>query len=585
MTASTIPPPPPPPSSAAVSVPATKSRISSWRPSSQTILRGPQLLLTGPRLLLRGPRLLLRAPVAVLRAPGTVRAGTRRLFSSSRQRRNRQHQQQHQQQSQNTNKNPNQASTDAGPSNESFTSRLRKRLSSTPTTWYPIPVSLGIAVLVVVNFYKGRSWETTQDDEQGQQDGKGKGKGKVPATEEEIKVKGPWQVHVLGALPLRSISRLYGLVNSYTLPVWFRVPGYKLYAFIFGVNLDECEPSDLREYRSMSEFFMRKLKPGVRPIAQVQLVSPADGKVVNFGSVDPAGRVEQVKGSTYSVDALLSGTGQVDQSFKQPFVAHRPHPHQTEYASVDEEEFANLNGIAYSLDELIGADKASSSSVQGGGSHVDASLSEKERSEENDAPKRSMSGDASVALEVAKGNNNLLPWSSDKVPREGNKLFFTVIYLAPGDYHRFHSPTSWVVERRRHFAGELFSVSPWMANKLQDLFVLNERVALLGKWRHGFFSMVPVGATNVGSIRVNFDSSLRTNSPLRPITPNTYSEATYAKASSLLRGQPLHAGDEVGGFWLGSTIVLVFEAPKEFEFSIKLGQKVKVGEAMGDCPK
>lgn len=45
-----------------------------------------------------------------------------------------------------------------------------------------------------------------------------------------------------------------------------------------------------------------------------------------------------------------------------------------------------------------------------------------------------------------------------------------------------------------------------MASKLQDLFVLNERVALLGRWRHGFFSMVPVGATNVGSIRVNFDS-------------------------------------------------------------------------------
>lgn len=68
------------------------------------------------------------------------------------------------------------------------------------------------------------------------------------------------------------MSRLYGMVNSYTLPVWFRVPGYKLYSFIFGVNLTECEPSDLREYRSMSEFFMRRLRPGVRPIANAQLV-------------------------------------------------------------------------------------------------------------------------------------------------------------------------------------------------------------------------------------------------------------------------------------------------------------------------
>ena len=82
------------------------------------------------------------------------------------------------------------------------------------------------------------------------------------------------QVHVLGALPLRSMSRIYGMLNSYTLPVWFRVPGYKFYAFVFGVNLDECDPSDLTEYRSMSEFFMRRLKAGVRPIADAALVRP-----------------------------------------------------------------------------------------------------------------------------------------------------------------------------------------------------------------------------------------------------------------------------------------------------------------------
>lgn len=88
---------------------------------------------------------------------------------------------------------------------------------------------------------------------------------------------------------------------------------------------------------------------------------------------------------------------------------------------------------------------------------------------------------------------------------QNNALYHCIIYLAPGDYHCFHSPVDWEVRFRRHFSGELFSVSPAIAAWISELFSMNERVAYVGRWKYGFFSMTAVGATNVGSIHVTLD--------------------------------------------------------------------------------
>ena len=388
---------------------------------------------------------------------------------------------------------------------------------------------------------------------------------------------------MLGALPLRSLSQLWGYLNSLVLPVWFRPFGFKLYATIFGCNLDEV-PEDLTHYESLGEFFYRTIKDGARPIADAPMVSPADGRVLHFGEI-VGERVEQVKGITYSLQALLGtegaavgGTTEIERaSGESGTTTPRSTPQY-----VDDKKFAEINHIPYSLDTLLGTENASpiqDPSLRPAGSpeeELDASHPPEDANIGHDLNVALRLGSEAVTHATSKGTEFKL------LHPDRNNLYFCVIYLAPGDYHRFHSPVAWVVERRRHFTGDLFSVSPYIVNRLKDLFVLNERIALLGRWRYGFFGMVPVGATNVGSIRINFDESLRTNTRHLTHPPHTFTEAVYTSASSALGGQPLLAGEEMGGFRLGSTIVLVFEAPKDWKFNVKAGQKVKVGEALGE---
>ncbi|KAF8603760.1 phosphatidylserine decarboxylase [Ceratobasidium sp. AG-I] len=462
--------------------------------------------------------------------------------------------------------------------------RLRDAWKNTPTKWYPLPIGVGAVLLAVIQFRKQNPGLIT-----------GHGEGILyTGAGDAVRISGPWQVHVLAALPLRSLSRLWGTLNTLELPVWMRPVGFKLYAWAFGCNLDELREPDLTKYASLGEFFYRELAEGVRPIANAALVSPADGTVLHFGSITHDGRVEQVKGLTYSLDALLGSNSRSPSPSSTP--AALPTPPRTpqnevqipfpardpNHAQTSDEEFASVNGIDYSLNQLLGNAKETF--------RADESMDEDATEEEVRASRPREPQDASVegerkdsvavAAELGVGGIPPLRRTTSAV-KEENELFFAVVYLAPGDYHRFHSPAAWVVERRRHFAGELFSVSPYIARRIANLFVLNERVALLGRWKHGFFSMIPVGATNVGSIVVNFDKALRTNLRRRP-PPGAFIEAHYTQASALLRGQPLTRGQEMGGFKLGSTVVMVFEAPRGFQFTVKPGEKVKVGQAFGD---
>lgn len=401
------------------------------------------------------------------------------------------------------------------------------------------------------------------------------------------------QVRVMSTLPLKAMSRIWGRFNELEIPYYLRVPGFKLYSWIFGVNLDEVAEPDLHVYPNLASFFYRKIKPGVRPLDPNPnaLLSPADGRVLQYGKIQ-GGDIEQVKGMTYSIDALLGKNSPAPSISSTSSGSVRDGGAQNELHGDEElikqdEDFARVNGITYTLPHLL----------SGPGKDGKKSADVKDQSTTASSP----SAVSEVRADLELGEK---PWYDLIAPEKKNALYYAVVYLAPGDYHRFHSPTNWVVERRRHFAGELYSVSPYLQRTLPGLFTLNERIVLLGRWRWGFFSYIPVGATNVGSIKVNFDRELRTNS----LTTDTaadraaeeaaergepytgFSEATYGAASAVLGGHAIKRGEEMGGFQLGSTIVLIFEAPATsegaedksgFTWVVEKGQKLKMGQALG----
>jgi len=166
--------------------------------------------------------------------------------------------------------------------------------------------------------------------------------------------------------------------------------------------------------------------------------------------------------------------------------------------------------------------------------------------------------------------------------RPNTKLYHCVLYLAPGDYHRFHSPTDWTIEKSTHFPGTLFPISPTFTRLIPNLFALNERIVLSGKHHEGFYSLTAVGAYNVGSISLHFDETVKTNNLARDFTCHNLQYfsfngmGTHSYEKDYYAGVPVSKGEEIGYFNLGSTIVLIFEA-ENFEFSVKPGDRIRMG--------
>lgn len=149
----------------------------------------------------------------------------------------------------------------------------------------------------------------------------------------------------------------------------------------------------------------------------------------------------------------------------------------------------------------------------------------------NDYEVGDLVGDAGLARELAGGSQ-------------------ATIYLAPGDYHRVHAPFAATIEAVTFLRGTLFPVNPPAVRCIRDLFVRNARHVFRCRLANGTAAaIVMVGAYNVGGTTITRGSG------------------------------SVAAGDEVGRFGFGSTVVALVGPGGPAFASLAAEQRVRMGAA------
>ncbi len=103
-------------------------------------------------------------------------------------------------------------------------------------------------------------------------------------------------------VPQHALSRLVGALARSRTP-WVKDLFIQQFARSYRVSLDEAAVPSLRDFNCFNDFFTRALKPGARPIAAGQVVSPADGTISQTGTIS-RNRLLQAKGHSYALSTL-----------------------------------------------------------------------------------------------------------------------------------------------------------------------------------------------------------------------------------------------------------------------------------------
>jgi phosphatidylserine decarboxylase len=156
------------------------------------------------------------------------------------------------------------------------------------------------------------------------------------------------------------------------------------------------------------------------------------------------------------------------------------------------------------------------------------------------------------------------------LPFQGGK--FVTLYLSPRDYHRIHMPCSGHLLETTYVPGRLFSVAPHTVRVIPNLFTRNERLVTLFDTDDGPFAMILVGAIFVSCIETVWGGIANPDMGMA------------LQTTGFDTGKPveLQAGDEMGRFNMGSTVILLYGPDRiKWADTLRNGQPVRMGETIG----
>jgi len=150
---------------------------------------------------------------------------------------------------------------------------------------------------------------------------------------------------------------------------------------------------------------------------------------------------------------------------------------------------------------------------------------------------------------------------------------FCTLYLSPRDYHRVHCPLAANLRKTRYLPGRLFSVSPSTTRAIDNLFSRNERLICFFDSEAGPMALIFVGALFVSGIETTWGGEIT------PTAEKVIKQLSWTKEEA----PPFAAGEELGRFNMGSTVILLFSKDAiKLRNELSPGKPVVMGQAIAD---